>query len=249
MRSPCTWPEQLTRYVTERLQCDAQLLTRPGLHLVVAAQPRWRVWLYLVPLWVMAFDRAAVVSVAPELADHIAPLAQRATADSVLQDPALAQMRAAAAHWGPVEWLRRAYWLYCTSETFAPRYAAPVFPAPPDHPEARSLRRLHRGEVFAVIRNGELVSRSSIKTESDAAWEIAVTTHEPHRRLGYGASVVSRATEFILAQGKVALYHCEVDNVASLRLAQSLGYQVFAREAMWSLEAGAGRCFWQGRVG
>ena len=246
-QNPLTWPLRLSRYVAERLQCEPGLLGHPGVHLVAARRPRLRVWQYIVPLWVMASADSAVVSVAPQMAAGAQQILRRAAAANLLDEERTEQFRALAARWAPVEWLGRAFWLYCTCETFTPRHSAEVVPVSPDHPEGKALRERHRGEVFGVFRGQELVSRSSIKAESDDAWEIAVTTAEPHRRQGLGASVVSRATEYILAQGKLALYNCDLTNIASLALAESLGYRVFARDLMWSVEMAWLQWFWPER--
>ena len=226
------------------MQCERELLDRPGVHVVAARQPRMRIWQYATPLWAMAFDATAIVSVAPELARDVERLVRGVDAQRVMDDEHIDRLRAYAAGWAPVERFGPGLWLYCTRDTFAPRYAAEVLPVPSSHPEGRALRERHRGEVFGVFRKGELVSRSSIKTESDEAWEIAVTTAEPCRREGLGATVVSRATEFILSQGKLALYNCDLSNVASLKLAESLGYRLFARDLMWTLEAMWTAWFW-----
>jgi RimJ/RimL family protein N-acetyltransferase len=244
VESPSTWPPALWRYLTDRLQCEPELLTRPGVHAVIAREPRLRVWQYAVPLWIMVFDCAGVVSVVSEMAAGVERLLRGITHDQILADGLVERLRAHAATCGPVEWFGRAFWLYCTRETFTPRYACEVVPVLPNHPEGKALRERHRGDVFGVFRGQELISRSSIKTESDEAWEVAVTTSEQHRRRGLGASVVSRATEHILASGKLALYNCDVTNIASLRLAESLGYRVFARDLMWTVETMWVPWFW-----
>lgn len=244
IESSVNWPLQLMTYVTQRLQCEAAALTQPGVHFVVARKPRLRVWRYAIPLWLMTFEDAAVVSSAPELALSVHKLLARTAASALLEDKAMESLQRLIMKWGPLEWFRRALWLYCTRETFTPRFAAPVTVVPAHHPEGRALRERHRGEVFGVFRGRELVSRASIKTESDAAWEVAVGTTERYRRRGLGASVVSRATEFILARDKLALYHCEVSNEASRRLAESLGYRLFARELAWSVDAVCVPWFW-----
>ena len=246
--NPASWPPQLTAYVTWRLQCQADLLTQPGVHFVVARERRLRVWRFVIPLWVMVFNDTAVVSTAPELAPSVEKLLRGAAVGDLLDDRAVGSLRALILKWGPLDWFRRAFWLYCTKDTFTPRLVAEVVPVPPDHPESQALRERHRGEVFGVFRGRELVSRSSIKTESDAAWEVAVATVERHRRQGLGAGVVSRATEFILAQGKVALYHCEADNEASRRLAEFLGYRLLARDLAWSVEAMSVPWLWRERT-
>jgi hypothetical protein len=242
--SPSTWPPPLVRYLAERLQCEPDRLMRPGVHSVIARQPRMRVWQYAVPLWVMVFQHAAVVSVASEMAANIEKLLRGVAHQDILDDGLVERMRLHAAACGPVESLGRAIWLYCTRQTFTPKCAAEVVPVSPDHPEGKTLRERHRGDVFGVFWGQELISRSSIKTESAEAWEIAVTTSEQHRRRGLGASVVSRATDHILANDKLALYNCDVTNIASLRLAESLGYRVFALDLMWTVESMWVPWFW-----
>jgi GNAT superfamily N-acetyltransferase len=241
---PTTWPRELSGYIARGLQCECDLLARPGTHVVVAREPRMRIWQYAMPLWVMAFAESAVVSVAPEMARGVEELVRGVGVAAIMDDGRIERLRTYAAGWAPTERFGPGLWLYCTRETFTPRCNAEVVPVPPNHPEGQALRERHRGEVFGVFRGGELISRSSIKTESGEAWEIAVTTAEPYRRQGLGASVVSRATDYILSQRKVALYNCDLSNTASLKLAESLGYRLFARDLMWTLEAMWAPWFW-----
>jgi len=245
MADPSTWPAQLTRYVAERMQCEPELPARAGVHLIAARRPRLRVWQHVLPVWAMVFQESAIVSVAPDLTARMQRIMRGATVENLLDDERVERVRAMAANWGPVDWMGRGLWLHCAPETFTPRFAAEVVWVPPEHPEGRTLRERHRGEVFGVFRAGELISRSSLKTESDEAWEIAVTTGEAYRRQGLGASVVSRATEFIFEQGKTALYNCDATNAPSRALAESLGYRLFARDLMWSVEARWGAWFWE----
>lgn len=236
MENPANWPPQVTAYIAERMQCSAELLTTPGVHFVTAHRVRQRVWRYVIPLWVMVFEESAVVSSAPELAAAAQGLLAGVKRADLLGDEAMQALQRLVVRWGPLDWFRRALWLYCTRETFTPRLRAPVVWVPPSHPEGRALRERHGGEVFGVFHGRELVSRSSIKIESEAAWEVAVTTTEAHRRRGRGASAVSSTTQYILDHDKPALYHCEVTNEASRGLAESLGYHLFARELAWSVE-------------
>lgn len=207
-----------------------------------------RIWQYATPLWAMAYGETAIISVAPEMAAGIEQLVLGIDASDVVDQAQIDRLRAYAAGWAPVERFGPGLWLYCTADVFTPRYVAEVLPVPANHPEGRSLRQRHRGEVFGVFRGGELVSRSSIKTESDEAWEIAVTTAESCRREGLGATVVSRATEYIITQGKLALYNCDLENVASRNLAESLGYRLFAHDVMWTLEPMWTAWFWGDHV-
>jgi predicted GNAT family acetyltransferase len=58
--------------------------------------------------------------------------------------------------------------------------------------------------------------------------EVGVDTHPDFRRRGFGKAVVSAMTEALLKQGRIPVYRCSEDNIASLRLAQSVGYETYA---------------------
>lgn len=78
-----------------------------------------------------------------------------------------------------------------------------------------------------VIEEDTLVACAAIWRYCDAAWEVAaVRTHEAYRRQGYGRAVVSFATAYILAQGRVATCHTAVTNVPMQRLAARIGFVV-----------------------
>jgi predicted GNAT family acetyltransferase len=65
---------------------------------------------------------------------------------------------------------------------------------------------------------------------SDGVWEIVVETAAPYRGRGYAKTVVSAATEAVLGAGRIPVYSCDEHNVASRRVAEALGYRVYAED-------------------
>lgn len=82
------------------------------------------------------------------------------------------------------------------------------------------------GQIRAVIRGRD----GSTAAESGTLWissryaEIFVSVHESLRGRGLGKSVVSAVTARVLQMGRTPLYVTRPDNLASVRLAQRLGY-------------------------
>ena len=83
-------------------------------------------------------------------------------------------------------------------------------------------------DTFAVVRNGETVSRAWSVRLNDQAAEIAVETKEGHRRKGYGKQVVCAWIRHQLTLGKVPFYAHRKYNLQSKALAESLGAFMFA---------------------
>lgn len=79
---------------------------------------------------------------------------------------------------------------------------------------------------YGIIVDGELVSVSLVLRYDLLLWEIGVETRPDSRGRGYAKSVVSLATEEVLAAGKIAWYYLDVNptNIASLKVAKALGY-------------------------
>ena len=128
--------------------------------------------------------------------------------------------------------------LYCDPSTFRPFSAAPSGPArplaerlDPADRRAQELRRRFDGEIFVVNgARGEIASWAAIKLKHDEVWEIAVVTEAAYRGRGYAREVVSAATEYILLQGRLALYVHDRTNHASAKVCRSLGFVEYAEE-------------------
>ena len=131
--------------------------------------------------------------------------------------------------------------LTCTSTTFRPCQSYPVrwldweadFERaqglwPSDFPLTREIWEEAREAGYrycGVVEGDTLVACAAVWRYSDAAWEVAaVRTLEAYRRRGYGQAVVSFATAYILAQGRVATCHTEVRNLAMRRVAARVGF-------------------------
>ncbi|MEM7534486.1 MAG: GNAT family N-acetyltransferase [Chloroflexota bacterium] len=77
--------------------------------------------------------------------------------------------------------------------------------------------------LFAIIRDGKIVSACQSTGENDKAAESYVYTDEAHRRQGLGRQVTMAWAAHVMSAGKVAFYSHALSNVASAKVAQSLG--------------------------
>lgn len=77
--------------------------------------------------------------------------------------------------------------------------------------------------VFAVIRDGKIVSTCVSARENDSAGECSVFTLPEYRRRGHGRQVTAAWGAHLRQEGKVAFYSHTEENLASLAVAQSLG--------------------------
>mgnify|MGYP002395440868 CR=1 FL=1 len=86
--------------------------------------------------------------------------------------------------------------------------------------------------LFGVTDNGELVAHATIDFDVDGVCGVHPFTLEKHRGKGYGKSAMSIATQAVLDMGKIPYYDANRDNIAAVRLAESLGYFVY-QEITW----------------
>ncbi|MFB0503062.1 MAG: GNAT family N-acetyltransferase [Candidatus Bathyarchaeia archaeon] len=79
---------------------------------------------------------------------------------------------------------------------------------------------------YGIVLDGELASLAVVWRYGLPFWEIGVETRPDCRGRGYAKSVVSLATEEVLAADKSAWYYLDVNptNEASLKVAKSVGY-------------------------
>ncbi|MFI5271658.1 MAG: GNAT family N-acetyltransferase [Ktedonobacterales bacterium] len=97
--------------------------------------------------------------------------------------------------------------------------------------EAGALSLLaHYSSGVWVVRSGDsIVSFAGIRAASPHVAEIHVRTDsEAHRGHGLANAVVSRATRAVLASGRVPLFRHRASQLASERLADTLGYRLYA---------------------
>ena len=77
---------------------------------------------------------------------------------------------------------------------------------------------------YMIRRSGETVASASLNWQSPHFGEINVQTSPQHRRQGWGRSVVSAVTTYLVESGRDPIYVASTDNEASFELAQSVGF-------------------------
>jgi predicted GNAT family acetyltransferase len=82
--------------------------------------------------------------------------------------------------------------------------------------------------VVGEYSSDQLVAVAGYQLWGGEITHIYVITHPQHRRKGYGKSVVSRITDEVLNQGLVPQYQTLEDNVSSMAIAGSLGFERYA---------------------
>jgi GNAT superfamily N-acetyltransferase len=83
---------------------------------------------------------------------------------------------------------------------------------------------------FAALADGEIVSHAEVSDLREGGGNLSVATRPAHRRRGLGGAVVARAAEWCLGRGVVPVYWVDVENTASVALAESLGFRRQAAE-------------------
>lgn len=104
-----------------------------------------------------------------------------------------------------------------------------------NHLRDRGPQRAHAGRgtfeaAFGVIVEGKVVAYADCVARNLLVSSIGVFTDPEYRGMGFGSSVVSAATEAILALGKVPIYCTDIENAESRALCQSLGYLRFGSD-------------------
>lgn len=82
-------------------------------------------------------------------------------------------------------------------------------------------------QYCAVVEGDRALARAAVWTYSASRWEVAaVRTREEFRGRGMAKSVVSFVTAHILAEGRVPTLHTQPTNLAMLRVAKAVGFQL-----------------------
>ena len=79
-------------------------------------------------------------------------------------------------------------------------------------------------EVGAAIVDGHPVSFCYVASETETLWDISIDTLEPYRRQGYAALAVTAMIEHMYRRKKRPVWGAEESNLASMALAQRLGF-------------------------
>lgn len=91
--------------------------------------------------------------------------------------------------------------------------------------------RIAKGCFYGIYDNQELVSHIGTLWETKEACEIGfVYTKEKHRGKGLAKILTSTVTDRILKEGKIPLLHTVETNTSAIKVYESLGYKLGARE-------------------
>jgi RimJ/RimL family protein N-acetyltransferase len=86
------------------------------------------------------------------------------------------------------------------------------------------------GEAWVFLdENGKVLSSAVLKRYDDRLREISVGTSERARGRGLARSVVAAAARHVLSEGRAVLYNHAPDNLASAKVAESVGLHEFGR--------------------
>lgn len=188
--------------------------------------------------------RACLLAAHPALLDRLLPLLRGLPAERALADEITNQFTRVVQATFPASTLppegERLVVRFVTNETFRP-WQSEAFGRPGllgrQHLEHLPLLSRYPGGIYAFCdAQGQIISRAGIREESAFVWEIGVRTErESLRGRGLAKTVVSAATEAVLAAGRVPLYIHSATNLASEKVALALGYQQYAEERLWTL--------------
>jgi len=81
------------------------------------------------------------------------------------------------------------------------------------------------GLGFCLIRNEAILAEAYAAFWGKGQVEIAVVTHQEHRRSGHGLRVSAELIEACEAMGFETYWSCDNRNQGSMRLAERLGYR------------------------
>ena len=85
------------------------------------------------------------------------------------------------------------------------------------------------GIAAGAVVDGNIVAIAHTYAENDLHADIGVSTVEQWREKGFATAAASLVAQEIQARGKVPVWSCGEDNIASLRVAQKLGFTEVGR--------------------
>ncbi len=220
----------------------------PAGSLVVAASDGRCLGKSRTALWMAVFDDRAVVVTQHRLLEQVRRIVEPVgVSPELLADAVRAELLAACEQDGAIGaglWPYDGIKLYCAETTYPPV----------DSPDVRQLSIETADEAIAALEAIGMPSTADYLLEDNAAFayylhgrpvafagthpvggfrdrigNTMVATLEPYRRRGFGSAVISATTGALLGQGRVAVWGAAPDNVAALRTAAAVGYQVYCR--------------------
>lgn len=228
----------LDSFYAEALGCEPQDLNS-GQVLVITNEGIAQVCIAAgSPLALLAVDtgRGAVFSARPDIAPllhHLVGAAECPVLDgrlcSLVEDAIGSVVRG---------WWFRGKRLYCDAARFRDQTIGEVRTVTTTDEAAAALHRRWGGEVFGQIVDGRVVAWAAVKPFSHIEWDLRVDTLEEFRGRGYAKSVVSAAVKHILSRDRIAGWGCDRTNIASLRTAESVGFEVYGLDFGCVVEEG-----------
>lgn len=86
----------------------------------------------------------------------------------------------------------------------------------------------NKAKWFGIRQENALVSGCFVFNNFDKVWELGgVFTFSEHRRRGYAKACVFSALKYLLSNGFIPRYLVKWDNLKSIQLAESFGFQAF----------------------
>lgn len=108
-------------------------------------------------------------------------------------------------------------------------------------PERRWLEQLPRavrryveqaGDIAVRVVDGRVVAVCEAGVVTETLWDVGIDTLEGHRRRGHAAACFCSLAAHMAAQGRQPVWGAAENNVASMRLAEKLGFERLDRLAV-----------------
>lgn len=90
-------------------------------------------------------------------------------------------------------------------------------------------RLLLEGVVAGAVIDGQVVGTAHTSAVTDRYADIGVETHEAWRGRGFATAAASIVARRAQEQGRIPVWSCGKDNMASLRIAEKLGFEEVSR--------------------
>lgn len=243
-----TLAANLVGYMSRFLGCD--LSCAPvGIPLIVPSKRRCRrepSYARPFPLVILVIGKRCVVSARPEIADALRPLLGGRKISARLLGPAFGKRLADVCRECLPKRLAPGGWRFsrplvftCSRPRRVPAVPGAIVIDPastPPLPRARGLRptpvRLGaNGQISrCVLYRGKIVAECyTICVRDNNVGSIGIETAPGFRRRGFGKMCLSALTRCLIDNARVPEYTTAYDNLASVKLATSIGYRLFAR--------------------
>ena len=89
-----------------------------------------------------------------------------------------------------------------------------------------NLKVIKRVNTFHLVDNGKKVAIAEVNYFHKSYADVEVETFEPHRRKGYATILFGWVSDWLTKQGFIHESTCDVNNKASIRMHDKLGFQI-----------------------